>query len=139
MHFLDDERFNLRLNENPRLNEEARTLQAMVRDYCHAHHGTKGEPCEACQVLLTYCLNRLARCPYQEKKPVCNRCETHCYKSPFKEETRAIMRYSGPRLLLSHPLLALKHLWYEKRIAPPKRKRNPMAQARDVRARRVRL
>ena len=36
-----------RLETIPRLNEEKRTLEAMVASFCHAHHGTKkGGPCE---------------------------------------------------------------------------------------------
>ena len=30
-----------RLETVPRLNEEKRTLEAMVASFCHAHHGTK--------------------------------------------------------------------------------------------------
>jgi hypothetical protein len=34
----------------------------------------------------------------------------HCYRAQQRERIRRVMRYSGPRMLLAHPLLALLHL-----------------------------
>ncbi|MDW2205093.1 nitrous oxide-stimulated promoter family protein, partial [Vibrio sp. 1636] len=31
-----------------------------------------------------------------------------------------VMRYSGPRMLLKHPILAVRHLLHEKREVPEK-------------------
>lgn len=33
---------------------------------------------------------------------------------------RLVMRYSGPRMLLKHPILAIRHLLHEKREVPDK-------------------
>ncbi|MDR2707504.1 MAG: nitrous oxide-stimulated promoter family protein [Nitrososphaerota archaeon] len=41
-----------------------------------------------------------------------------CYKPDMKLQARKIMSYSGPRLLLRHPILALHHLWDKRRKAP---------------------
>lgn len=31
----------------------------------------------------------------------------------MKERMREVMRYAGPRMLLYHPVAALRHLWQE--------------------------
>jgi len=128
---------------SPRLRREARTLELMVGMYCRAHHeGSRGMPSEAtgrpaavdrsssraeagdgglcaeCADLLDYALRRLDRCPYGAAKPTCAKCPTHCYRPDERERVRAVMRYSGPRMLRSHPYLALTHLADGRRSAP---------------------
>ena len=46
---------------------------------------------------------------FQENKITCGRCRIHCYKPDMKEKVKTIMRYSGPRMLWHHPVLALHH------------------------------
>ncbi|MGR5381923.1 nitrous oxide-stimulated promoter family protein [Vibrio harveyi] len=103
-----------------KLATEFKTVKAMVEVYCKDHHGTKGELCGECRELLEYAEVRLDRCPYGEDKPTCNKCPTHCYKPEPKEQMRLVMRYSGPRMLLKHPILAIRHLVHEKREVPNK-------------------
>lgn len=98
-----------------KLATEFKTVKAMVEVYCKDHHDTKGELCTECRELLEYAEVRLDRCPYGEDKPTCNKCPIHCYKPAPKEQMRLIMRYSGPRMLLKHPILAIRHLVHEKR------------------------
>ena len=87
-----------RLETVPRLNEEKRTLEAMVASFCHAHHGTKkGELCDNCREFLAYALKRLACCPYGADKP---------------------------RLLFSPPVLPVKHMWYHFTKEAPEKPRN---------------
>lgn len=86
----------------------------------HDHHGTKDALCSECRELLEYAEVRLDRCPYGEEKPTCNKCPIHCYKPEPKEQMRLVMRYSGPRMLLKHPILAVRHLLHEKREVPEK-------------------
>ena len=93
------------------MKREARTLTAMVRVYCHGHHGTqKDRLCPGCTGLLDYALQRLERCPHQAAKPTCARCPIHCYRPAEREQIRAVMRYAGPRMLLRYPILAILHL-----------------------------
>jgi hypothetical protein len=92
-----------------RLRREARTLEVMVTMYCKAHHSSK-TPCQDCQGLLSYALDRLDKCPYGWEKPVCNQCHIHCYKKAMREQIRMVMRYVGPRMLLRHPVLAIFHM-----------------------------
>ena len=52
---------------------------------------------------------RLEKCPYGLEKPTCANCPIHCYKPGPRARARMIMRYSGPRMLLRHPYLAIAH------------------------------
>jgi len=101
---------------------EFRTIGAMVEIYCRAHHPRKPSKgvCAACQEFLTYAETRLDRCPYGQGKPTCNKCPVHCYKPHMKQKAREIMLYSGPRMLLPHPIMAIKHLLAERQQAPGK-------------------
>ena len=83
----------------------------MIHLYCKAHHNTKeGELCPECIEFLTYAHMRLDKCPFQEEKSTCGKCLVHCYQPQMREKTKKIMRYSGPRLLLHNPILALHHV-----------------------------
>jgi hypothetical protein len=94
----------------PRLTRRQRTIQAMVRVYCRAHHDGQGFLCVECQTLYDYALGRLDRCPFGAGKPTCARCPIRCYKPAMKARIKAVMRYAGRRMLLRHPVLALLHL-----------------------------
>ncbi len=98
-----------------RLAREEKTIATMVAMYCRAHHGRQashdGEGlCEECADLLAYARRRLEACRYGAHKPTCAHCETHCYKPTMRERVREVMRYSGPRMLRRHPVLAVAHL-----------------------------
>ena len=67
--------------------------------------------CPQCQALLDYAHKRLERCKFGEDKPSCTRCPVHCYKPAMREQIRQVMRYSGPRMLLHDPIMAIRHLW----------------------------
>ena len=102
----------------PRIKQAQRTIDAMIGIYCRDHHGTTEAPCGECRQLRDYALRRLEVCPFGEHKPVCNRCEVHCYSVPMRERVRAVMRYAGPRMPLRHPWLALLHLLDKLRHVP---------------------
>ena len=44
------------------------------------------------------------------KKTFCSVCKTHCYKPEMRQRIREVMRWSGPRMLFHHPVLAVRHL-----------------------------
>ena len=67
--------------------------------------------CPQCQALLDYAHQRLEHCKFGEDKPSCTRCPVHCYKPAMREQIRQVMRYSGPRMLLHDPIMAIRHLW----------------------------
>ncbi len=89
---------------------EKKTVAAMIGLYCRAHHPGFRQPCPECRQLLGYALLRIERCRFGAAKPVCSRCRVHCYAPGPREQIRRVMRFAGPRMLLSHPLLALLHL-----------------------------
>ncbi len=97
---------------------EFKTVSAMMVIYCRKHHHTENSLCSECQELLSYAEMRLDRCPYGQNKPTCNRCPIHCYKSEPKLQMKAVMRYSGPRMLLASPILAIRHLLHERKAVP---------------------
>ncbi|EGU37717.1 hypothetical protein VII00023_01885 [Vibrio ichthyoenteri ATCC 700023] len=103
---------------------EFRTVSFMIAIYCRDHHQQREKPlqglCCECHSLMSYAEQRLDRCAYGQHKPTCNRCPIHCYKPEPKEQMRQVMRYAGPRMLLPHPMLALRHLWHERKTVPAK-------------------
>lgn len=100
---------------------DLKTVSAMVRMYCRAHHAREAGrgPCEGCAALIAYAEHRLEKCPFEEDKTTCRDCPVHCYRPGEREAMREVMRYAGPRMLWRHPLLAVRHLWLERRGAPP--------------------
>jgi hypothetical protein len=96
--------------ESRRIERERRTLSAMIRIHCRARHGTRLDVCPDCAGLLAYAEERLERCPFGYRKPVCAKCTVHCYKPEARERIREVMRYAGPRMILRHPVLAALHM-----------------------------
>lgn len=80
----------------------------MVSIYCRGHH-RRQDLCSDCQALLDYALRRLELCKFGNGKTSCRKCPVHCYKPEMKNRIRKVMRYSGPRLLLYHPLVTIRH------------------------------
>ena len=101
-----------------RVLRELRTVTAMVRIYCDNAHDAAVEDCAHCGELLAYSTHRLERCPFGEEKSTCANCTIHCYRPDVRERVRAVMRYSGPRMLLRHPYLAIAHLRDGRRKVP---------------------
>ncbi len=95
-----------------RIEEEIATIERMIRIYCHDKEGNN-ELCKECEELLSYSKKRLRSCPFKEKKTTCRLCSVHCYKAEMKAKIQVIMRYSGPRMIIYHPICAVKHLFRE--------------------------
>lgn len=94
----------------PRIAREKKTVAAMTDMYCRDHHASGRELCLECRELLDYARVRLDRCPFGEGKPTCAKCEVHCYSAAQRQRITVVMRYSGPRMLTRHPMLAIRHL-----------------------------
>ncbi len=102
-----------------KLEKEQKTITAMIRIFCRAHHGTSRKLlCPACADLLDYAEEKLERCPFGENKGACSKCKIHCYKPDMRKQITEVMRYSGPKMLKKHPLLAIDHLLKAKRSGP---------------------
>lgn len=121
-----------------RVRREQRTVALMIAMYCRAgRHGaaprgvsapdagaaTGAAPaaaaaampatpslCPACAALAEYSRGRVELCHFGEDKPTCSRCPVHCFRPEMREQIRAVMRHSGPRMTLRHPHLAVRHL-----------------------------
>ena len=50
--------------------------------------------CQDCQKLLHHGMAKLLLCPY-DPKPMCKKCENHCYAPGYRERIREVMRFSG--------------------------------------------
>lgn len=99
-----------------KLEREKKTLSAMLRIYCRNHHDSDGKQlCPDCLQLEEYADQRLQKCPFGQEKGPCSQCEIHCYKPEMRKRIRDVMRYSGPRMLSRHPVLALSHLINERK------------------------
>ncbi len=94
--------------------EEKKVIHFMIEIYCRKHHGTKGL-CEECSKLYVYACKRIDLCPFMETKTFCNNCKVHCYQKDYREHVKKVMRYSGPRMLLYHPIMALRHVYYDRK------------------------
>ena len=96
------------------LKQERNTIQAMIRIYCRDLH--QGEPlCNDCGELSAYADERLDKCPYGEDKPTCQNCPIHCYQKEMRQRVKEVMRYSGPRMIWHHPVMAIRHLIYNRK------------------------
>ncbi len=90
----------------------------MVGVYCRAHHDAEDGECASCADLLEYAGRRIDRCPFRDKKPTCAKCAVHCYSDERRAQIKSVMRVAGPRMLWTHPLLALAHIRDGWRDAP---------------------
>ena len=89
---------------------EKKTVALMIRLYCNKKHRTKKKLCSECQALQDYAIQRSDKCPFMETKTFCSNCKVHCYKKDMREKIREVMRFSGPRMILYHPVMAVRHV-----------------------------
>lgn len=89
---------------------EKGTVSLMIRIYCRREHGTKKGLCPECQELNEYAALRSEKCPFMETKTFCSNCNVHCYKADMREKIHAVMRFSGPRMIFIHPIMAIRHI-----------------------------
>lgn len=107
---------------------DIRVLGNFISIFCRENHGTEaragflikdarlarslsGEEiplCADCHKLLAHGIAKLAQCPY-EPKPMCKKCETHCYAPGYREKIREIMKFSGLYLVKHGRLDLLAH------------------------------
>lgn len=88
---------------------EKELVSQMIALYCRKKHGRKSL-CPDCAALDSYARQRSDKCPFMETKTFCSNCRVHCYKPEMRERIRAVMRFSGPRMIFHHPVIALRHV-----------------------------
>ena len=95
-----------------RIESEKRIIGVMVHLYCRRRLHTDTLPPEYVE-LLDYAHRRLDHCRFGEQKSTCRLCRVHCYSPRMAEQMREVMRWAGPRMMLHHPVMAIKHLLRE--------------------------
>ena len=99
------------MNVEEKREKEKNVVSKMIRIYCkgNKHSSDKDELCAKCKELEEYSRLRTDKCPFMETKTFCSKCKISCYKPIMKKQIREVMKYSGPRLLIYHPILTLEH------------------------------
>ena len=88
--------------------KEKRMIKEMISLYCCKKHHSR-HLCTECNELLNYANMRIDKCPFMGTKTFCSKCKVHCYKPDMQKKIKEVMRFSGPRMLFYHPVLALRH------------------------------
>ena len=98
--------------------KDIRVLADFVSIFCRENHQTEAKDvfpikddrlrhtldskdlrlCQDCSKLLSHGIAKLLLCPY-DPKPMCKKCETHCYAPGYREKMREVMRFSGLYLM----------------------------------------
>ena len=116
---------------NTKKTKDARVLVDFVGVFCRENH--RSEPktdfpgrnetlqqamgnksvmlCPDCQKLLNHGIAKLLQCPY-DPKPMCKKCETHCYAPGYREKMREVMRFSGLYMVKHGRLDMLLHYFF---------------------------
>lgn len=98
------------MNTGEKREREKKTVSLMIRLYCRKKHGSKSGLCTECRRLSDYAAMRSDKCPFMETKTFCSNCRVHCYKPEMREKIREVMRFSGPRMIFYHPVMAVRHV-----------------------------
>ncbi|MGX7025946.1 nitrous oxide-stimulated promoter family protein [Vagococcus hydrophili] len=105
------------INEGPKISFEKKTVSAMIEIY-YKQFSDEAHQLEE-EDVANYAMARLNYCRFGEDKPTCKVCPVHCYKKSYKDKMQQIMRYSGPRMLIYHPVMSVEHFmkeWRYKRV-----------------------
>ena len=109
---------------------DQRIVDEMIALYYKGNHkdcqNTAGI-CPECRELIAYANDRVDQCPRTAQKTFCSSCPVHCYSAEMRERIRAVMRYSGPRMLFYHPFMAFWHLGITLKEKAKARKADPEA------------
>ncbi|MFI3325856.1 MAG: nitrous oxide-stimulated promoter family protein [Clostridia bacterium] len=95
--------------ESKRENEK-KLIEKMIKIYCKSKHKTKNELCDQCKEILEYSHLRIDKCPFMETKTFCSNCKVHCFRNEKREKIREIMAFSGKRMILHNPIIAINHV-----------------------------
>ncbi|KOP68083.1 hypothetical protein AMS62_24670 [Bacillus sp. FJAT-18019] len=98
-----------KLNEGPKIRREQEIVAKMIRIYCKKKHHHTGF-CVDCKDLNDYAIKRLSLCKFGEEKTACAKCPIHCYKPDYRQKIKEVMRFSGPWMLLYHPIESIRHI-----------------------------
>lgn len=97
------------MNVQSKREREKETVSCMISLYCRKKHKCK-DLCPECAALKEYACLRSDKCPFMETKTFCSNCKVHCYRPEMREKIREVMRFSGPRMIFYHPIMAIHHV-----------------------------
>jgi len=111
-----------------KMKRELRTLSRFIQIYCSDLHadqlrqtvgmrtmdveevcGREVVLCPSCSRLLQHAFTKRMNC-IMDPKPMCKKCPEHCYAPDYRQQIRAVMRYSGKKMLLHGRIDYLLHL-----------------------------
>ncbi len=92
------------MNLEKKRQREIKVVSLMIHLYCRKHDDIDEKE------MTTYAIKRIQHCPMMQDKTFCSKCTIHCYDPVHRQQIKTIMRYSGPRMMLYHPILAIKHM-----------------------------
>jgi hypothetical protein len=81
---------------------EHRLLEPFTFDHpkvsAKVHYGPN--LCDECSKLLRHAIVMRVLCPL-DPKPKCRNCPEHCYRPAYRDQMETIMKFAGPRSILS--------------------------------------
>lgn len=95
--------------------QEKALVSQMIALYCRKKHGGKKGLCAECEKLADYARSRSDHRPFMETKTFFSNCKVHCYQPVMREKIKEVMRFSGPRMIFTHPVAAIHHVTETKR------------------------
>ena len=101
---------DLNHKNDAKIEKEKEIVKLMIMKYCRGYKHLN-PPCKDCKKLIEYVERRADLCPFMETKTYCSNCQIHCYSPDKREKIKAIMRYSGPRMLFSNPIITIDHIY----------------------------
>ncbi|MDO5028056.1 MAG: nitrous oxide-stimulated promoter family protein [Bacillota bacterium] len=90
-----------------KIEKKKEILRLMVEIYKKAHP----DQAEDLLALETYAIDKMTNCPNKNKNIVCKSCTIHCYQKEQRQQIKKIMRFSGPRMLVLHPILTIEYFF----------------------------
>ena len=95
------------MNLEKKRKKEIEIVTFMIQLYCRHHHDIDEKE------LVDYATKRIEKCPMMKEKTFCSQCPIHCYEKKMQEKIKRVMRYSGMRMLIYHPILTIQHAFYK--------------------------
>ncbi|MBJ6798791.1 nitrous oxide-stimulated promoter family protein [Geomonas propionica] len=93
------------------IDREKLTIRYMITLYCRANGHRASRLCSGCSDILNYAYAKIGACSYLPgKKPACGLCRSNCFDVNKRGQLAQIMRKTGLRMLMHHPLLTIAHL-----------------------------
>lgn len=92
------------MNVEKKRQREIKIVTFMIHLYCRHYDDIDKKR------LIEYATQRIQKCPMMEDKTFCSQCRIHCYEKEMQKQIKMVMRYSGPRMIFYHPIMALRHV-----------------------------